>query len=278
MGKKPIVDYYEYTRRFYKYMWHGDTGGVHYGFWDKNTKNHKEALLNTNKVLAVEASIKKDDYVLDAGCGVGGSAIWLAENIGCKVQGVTITPSQIVKANQSVRNKNLTDKLTFTQQDFLHTNFPNETFDIVWAIESVCHAENKNDFIKEAYRVLKSGGRLVMSDGFLMREPSTNKEKKWLKEFLDGWALLNLVDKDSFQKGLSDIGFKNIKVTNMKEAVLPEARKIRRMTLWGYPLTKITETLRITSPILTKNNLGGLAQYHLIKEDIMNHFVFYAEK
>src|SRR3990167_10146809 len=110
MEKQPIVDYYDYTRRFYKYLWHGDTGGIHYGFWNKDTKNHKEALLNTNKVLADEANISRDDYVLDAGCGVGGSAIWLAKNIGCNVQGITITPSQIIKANQSSRSKNLTNK------------------------------------------------------------------------------------------------------------------------------------------------------------------------
>lgn len=259
-------------------MWHGNTGGIHYGFWNKNTKNHKEALLNTNKVLADEAHIKKDDYVLDAGCGVGGSALWLAEKIGCRVHGVTITPSQVDKARQSSQNKNLTDKLTFTKQDFLHTNFPDATFDVVWAIESVCHAENKSDFIHEAHRVLKKGGRLVISDGFLMREPSTNRERKWLNEFLEGWALSNLANKDDFTQRLRDAGFKNVKVTNMKEEVLPEARKIYRMTMWGYPLTRITEMLHITSPILTKNNLGGLAQYHLIQGNIMNHFVFCAEK
>ena len=259
-------------------MWHGATGGIHYGFWTKNIKNHKEALLNTNKVLAHEAGIAESDYVLDAGCGVGGSAIWLAENIGCKVQGITITQSQIVKANQSTQDKNLEEKLTFTRQDFLNTNFPDAMFDVVWAVESVCHAEDKGNFIKEAYRVLKNGGRLIMSDGFLMREPSNHKERKWLNDFLEGWALLNLASKESFTKSLSEAGFKNIKVTNMKKEVLPEARKIHRMTMWGYPLTKVTQALGLTSPILTKNNLGGLAQYHLIKEDIMNHLVIYAEK
>lgn len=278
MDKKTIVDYYEYTRRFYRLMWHGDTGGIHYGFWDKNTKNHKQALLNTNKFLSDFVNVQKTDNVLDAGCGVGGSALWLAENIGCTVSGITLSPSQLRKANEVAEVRKLSKLLNFSQQDYTSTNFPDSTFSVIWAIESVCHAEDKKDFINEAYRLLKPGGRLVVWDGFLMREPENDQEEKQLSEFLEGWSLTNLSYKDTFEKDLETRGFQNINSQNIKKAIWPESKIIYRMTLWGYPFTKLTQFLRLTSPILTKNNLAGLAQYHIIKNDLMNHVAFSAFK
>ena len=100
MDKLKISQYYNYTLPFYRFFWHGNTNAIHYGFWDKNTKNLKEALLNTNKFLAKEAKISSNSRVLDAGCGIGGSALWLAKNIGAKVISISISKKQIEKTKE----------------------------------------------------------------------------------------------------------------------------------------------------------------------------------
>jgi cyclopropane fatty-acyl-phospholipid synthase-like methyltransferase len=278
MQKQEIIDYYEYTRRFYKYFWHGASGGIHYGFWDKETKNHQEALLNTNKTLAEKAHIGRGDRVLDAGCGVGGSAIWLAKQYGCEVVGITISPNQVRKARETATKEGVRDLVQFEEQDFIHTSFEDESFDVVWGIESVCYAEVKKDFLREAYRLLKPTGRLIISDGFLLREPRENKEQESLNNFLVGLAVPNLSSPRNFEDDLRSIGFKNISSENKTGAIMPEAKRIYRMSRWSYPLSKLTEKLGLTSPILRKNNLAGIAQLHIIKNGIMAHMVFYAEK
>jgi tocopherol O-methyltransferase len=211
MKKETIVEYYNYTLPFYRFFYHKDSHAVHYGFWDKKVKNHTEALLNVNKFLAETANIKKDDIILDAGCGIGGSSIWLAENYNAKVFGVTISDKQIEVAKKlSIKNK-VELKTSFYKRDFLNTGFDDEFFSVVWAIESVCHAVDKKDFIKEAYRLLRKGGRLIVDDGFLLRQPKNQREEKDLSAFLEGMVLPNLAFESEFKKYLEEVGFRKHK-------------------------------------------------------------------
>ena len=278
MDKEVITKYYDYTVPFYKFFYHGDSNALHYGFWDDNTKNHQEALLNVNKFLAETVGMKSDDVVLDAGCGVGGSAIWLAKSYGTKIIGITISDKQLNKAkNLSLKNK-LDSIINFYKRDFLNSGFDNESFSVVWAIENVCHAEDKKDFLKEAYRLLKNGGRLVIDDGFLLRQPKDKNEEKDYNASLEGMALSNLALESEFKKSLEEVGFKNIKIYDKAKETLPSAKKLYSMCLIAYPISRLLEKLHLTPSLLTKNNLAGIAQYKIIRSGLAAHRVFYAEK
>jgi cyclopropane fatty-acyl-phospholipid synthase-like methyltransferase len=153
---KQVAEYHDKTLPFYKIFWHRDdeSYALHYGFWDKHTKSVKVSLLNENKFLADILKISSGTKILDAGCGIGGSTIWLAKNFNVSVIGITLSQKQLEKANQLADIHGVQDKVEFRIQNFLHTRFPNDYFDVVWAIESVCHAENKKEFLVEAYRIL----------------------------------------------------------------------------------------------------------------------------
>lgn len=278
MDKETITKYYDYTLPFYRFFYHKDSNAVHYGFWDENVKNRQEALLNVNKFLAETVNVKSDDVVLDAGCGIGGSAIWLAKNYNVHVIGITISEKQLEEAKNLSLKNGVNPVTNFYKRDFLNSGFDNESFSVVWAIESVCHAENKKDFLKEAYRLLKNGGRLVVDDGFLLRDVKDESEKKNLNAFLEGMALSNLAYESEFKKSLEEVGFKNIKIYDKVKETLPSAKKIYKMSIFSYPVSWVTEKLRLTPSLLTKNNLAGITQYRIIKNGIMGHRVFYAEK
>ncbi len=278
MDKETIREYYDYTLPFYKFFYHKDSNAVHYGFWGGNVRNHREALLNVNKFLAETVNVKSDDVVLDAGCGVGGSAIWLAKNYNTHVVGITISEKQLKEA-KNLSLKNGVDLVTnFYKRDFLNSGFDNESFSVIWAIESVCHAEDKKDFLKEAYRLLKNGGRLIVDDGFLLRHAKDEREEKDLNAFLEGMALSNLAYEYEFKKSLEEVGFKNIKIYDKAKETLPSAKKIYKMSIFSYPVSWVTKKLHLTPSLLTKNNLAGITQYRIIKNGIMGHRVFYAEK
>jgi len=265
---------------YYKFFWSKDKerSAIHYGFWDSDTKSLNDALSNQNKFLADVAGINADDKVLDAGCGVGGSAIWLAKNKGARVVGITISQRQLQKAKKLADLHGVGDEVEFYLTDYTNTKFPNESFDVVWGIESICHAEVKKHFLQEAYRILKIGGRLIVADGFLLREPQSEREKKILQDFLDGFALLNLARVDQFKSAIESVGFTNIKFWDKTKEVEPSSKIMYKKVKLFYPLAKILNFLHIIPDLLIKNNNAGIAQRELLKSGLGGYGVFYAEK
>src|ERR1700687_2012427 len=85
-----VISYYEGTWFDYRWLWlNSENNAIHFGYHDEQRRSQAESLLNTNRVLAAVAAIHPGDRVLDAGCGVGGSSIWLAEQRGATVVGIT---------------------------------------------------------------------------------------------------------------------------------------------------------------------------------------------
>jgi hypothetical protein len=81
-----VVAYYDQTWLDYRLLWLNPRNlSVHFGYTDATTRDHADALLNMNRELADRAAIGPRDRVLDAGCGVGGSSFWLAEERGERV-------------------------------------------------------------------------------------------------------------------------------------------------------------------------------------------------
>ncbi len=280
MSREDISNYYDYTLFFYKNFWYRNAGsyGIHYGMWDEDTNSLKQALINTNKVLAAKAKVSSKDKVLDAGCGTGGSSIWLAKEHGCQVVGITISEKQIQEAKKLTKKEEVEHLVDFLFNDFTKTDFDKESFDVVWAIESVCHAEYKINFLKETYRVLKPGGRIIIADGFKMREPKSKSERKILKEFCEGLVVPALENYHNFRKLLSEAGFEKIQGWDETKRILPTSKIMHRMSSLGYPISAVTEKIGLTSPILTKNNLAGIRQYQGIRRGLMGYGLYYAEK
>src|ERR1051325_1050964 len=128
---------------------------AHAGYWDTHTRNDYEAQANMNRNLAERVDIQPGECILDAGCGMGGSSLWLAENCEAYVFGITVSLKQAQRARKAALQRHLSPYISFSLQDYTSTAFPNETFDVVWAIESVCYAPVKSAFFEEAFRVLR---------------------------------------------------------------------------------------------------------------------------
>jgi cyclopropane fatty-acyl-phospholipid synthase-like methyltransferase len=274
--KEDIARYYDETLPFYGAFWHGDSYGLHYGFWDKGTKNLREAILNENKFMAELAGIKDGTKVLDAGCGVGGSSIWLVKNLGANVTGITLSGKQVAKANGLAKKNGVEDKTKFFVRDFTDTGFPDGSFDVVWAIESVCHAEDKSDFIKEAYRLLRPGGKIVVADGFLSRKPN-KEELPWYEDVLKGWVLPNLATTTLFSSELNKAGFKNIKLFDKTTETKRSSKIMKDVFVYFSPILFILRILKLF-PEATMSGLACKAQFKLIESGSMLYGLYYADK
>lgn len=222
-----IVDYYDNCEMDYKVLWRLDRClAMHYGYWDETTERVSEALIRENQILAERAKITESDIVLDAGCGVGGSAIWLANEIGSTVTGITLSAHQVQECIKNAEKRGAADKTQFEIGDYTATNFEGGSFDVVWAVESVCHAEDKQDFINEAFRILKPGGRLILADFFATKEQFNEEEQKLMHDWVSGWSVKALAFTPQFHQGLERAGFEGIDYQNATENVRRSAKEL----------------------------------------------------
>jgi tocopherol O-methyltransferase len=86
-----IKEYYASTENLYIDSWGmNEVHALHYGYYNDKVSSFQQSLLRMNEVMMQTANITKDDILLNAGCGVGGSIIFLAKTIGCKCTGITL--------------------------------------------------------------------------------------------------------------------------------------------------------------------------------------------
>lgn len=279
IDEQKIIEYYDSTEIDYKLLWDlNQSMAVHLGYWDQKTRNLPQALQRENEILAEMAKIQKSDRVLDAGCGVGGSAIFLAKKFGCRVVGITLSQKQVESAIRNAKRHGVENLTAFHRMDFTRTSFGDEEFDLVWAIESVCHADDKKEFIREAFRILKRGGRLIVADGFAAKnyynEPGAAQMQKWL----NGWAVNFLETIRNFEGYLSEVGFKNISFSDVTKNVMPSSRKLYLYSFPGLVFGKIAELLKIRTKTQMANIVTAYNQYKALKTDLWKYGIFYAEK
>ena len=125
-----IREHYDRLSFYYRILW-GDH--IHHGYWDKD-QTPTQAQVALVERLAQGAEIRAGSRVLDVGCGLGGSAIWLARELKCSVLGLTISPAQLEMARTRAIEEGLEDRVRFQLEDANSLRYV-EMFDVVWVIE-----------------------------------------------------------------------------------------------------------------------------------------------
>ena len=116
--------------------------------------------------IADLAQIQPHHKVLDVGCGLGGSARYIANEHGCSVVGIDLTDEYVDVANKLTELVKLSDKVSFKQGSALELPFTSNHFDVVWTEHTQMNIADKTQFYGELSRVLKPNGRLVFHDIF----------------------------------------------------------------------------------------------------------------
>jgi len=274
-----IIEYYNSCECDYRIFWDLDRSmAMHAGFWDSKTKTLKDALMRENELLAEISDIKLQDKVLDAGCGIGGSSIFLAKKLGCEVVGITLSEKQVDKARKNAKAHGVDSLVRFEVMNFCHTTFPDASFDVVWGIESVCHAEDKLSFVREAFRLLKKGGRLIMADGFSLKAVYTKAEADEMRYWLNGWGVDRLDSREQFYNHFASCGFENVLCHDMTASVMPSSKRLYKISLPAIACSKFGEWLGWRSSIQTHNLWAAYYQYLTLKKELWEYAIFCAYK
>lgn len=240
VSQEDIIEYYRKCNNAYRDAWGMDKNmQLNLGLWKRGTKNLSQALLNLNKEIAMHAELKESDVLLDAGCGVGGSAIYMAKNFGCKAIGISLVEDQIIKARENAKTYQMEGLTEFQVMDYNRTDFEDNSFDVIIGIESICYAEPKSDFLKEAYRLLKKGGRLVLAENLQAKEKLNSREYDELYTYaFHACKVQSLETEANYMKHMEKVGFSSFQCMDYTEQIQPSIRRLRRFYYPAYLYNK----------------------------------------
>lgn len=108
-------------------------------------------------------------HVLEVGSGSGGPAVYLAEQIGCRVTGIDINERGVRNAIALAQARGLADRVRFQAVDAgKPVGFPDATFDAVLSNDAMCHIADRLAVLREWRRVLRPRGRILFTDAMVV--------------------------------------------------------------------------------------------------------------
>ncbi|MEU1345290.1 methyltransferase domain-containing protein [Streptomyces sp. NPDC005827] len=181
---------------------------IHIGFWDTpdSTATLEEAVDRLTDVLIERLLVDDSAHVLDLGCGVGGPGIRVARRTGARVTGISISQEQVKTANRLAAEAGLADRAEFRHADAMKLPFEDGTFDAVMALESIIHMPDREQVLTEVARVLRPGGRLVLTDVF-ERAPKQAVPHPSIQKFCRNF-MVTLADADDYVAMLHRAGLR----------------------------------------------------------------------
>nr|AAW33974.1 PedO [symbiont bacterium of Paederus fuscipes] len=185
----------------------GDTDYRNHGYWDRNTVSQDQACRQLQEILLDFIPVKTGK-ILDVACGMGASTRHLlkyypAENIWA----INISDKQIDTARRNAPGCHV------QVMDATNMSFADEAFENILCIEAAFHFNTRRKFLEEALRILKPGGRVVLSD-FIFSSP----ERLEQNNILPG-PVNHLASIEEYAQLLNDVGFSDFTIQDVSDEV-----------------------------------------------------------
>jgi tocopherol O-methyltransferase len=247
--------YNETTEKNYLPHWCGPSLALHLGLHAEGATTLEQYHVNTNAELAERACIGADTAVLDAGCGVGGTSLWLAQERGARVLGITLEPRQCELASGFAVERGLAERARFEVRDFAETGLPPASFDVIVHVESLSHAHDLAAYFAHAATLLRPGGRFACFDYFL----GDGGDGAAARAMCEGWVLPDLKSLDEAAATLAAAGFVDVKAVDRTASALIPARALERVGMMGLMMLERQKAAgEEEAPMRRGNALGAI--------------------
>ena len=149
--------------RFYATIWGGED--IHIGLYETPDEPIFDASRRTVATMANRLDgLPEGARVLDLGSGYGGAARFLASKRKLHVVALNLAEAQNERARSLVSEQGLDALIDVVDGSFENVPFEADTFDAIWSQDAILHSGNRPKVLAEVARVLRAGGRFVMTD------------------------------------------------------------------------------------------------------------------
>jgi cyclopropane fatty-acyl-phospholipid synthase-like methyltransferase len=197
------------------------------GYW-KTARTIDEACEGMAMLVANTAGIGPGSEVVDVGFGFADQdMLWMDRMAPARITGLNITPSQVRLAKERVAARGMADRIELLQASATAMPLPDASADKVVGVECAFHFDTREDFFREAFRVLRPGGRLVLAD-VIRASPDARPFRRRVQDF--NWKFFmqkyavpaaNADTRDSYATKLTNAGFTGVHVDSISHDVYP---------------------------------------------------------
>jgi tocopherol O-methyltransferase len=236
LGQK-IQRFYDSSSPLWERTWGEHMHHGYYGANGQHKKDRRQAQIDLIEELLLWANVSSAQTILDVGCGIGGSTLYLANKFAAQAVGITLSPVQAQRASDRACENQIALQpwerfadfqarpgVHFQVTDALATPFADSSFDFIWSMESGEHMPDKRAFLQECYRLLKPGGTFLMATWCHrstdnLAGPLTASEQQHLNRLYQLYHLPYVISLSDYTELAREVGFSALKVADWSPQV-----------------------------------------------------------
>ncbi len=218
-----IQDFYDRSTQLWLETWGEHMHHGYYGADGRERKSNLQAQVDMIEELLRWGKVDKAARILDAGCGVGGSARFLASRYGAEVLGVTLSPVQAERARLFTEHARLDDRVRFEVRDMMTLEPADGPFDLIWSMESAEHLPDKAAMLQHFFELLAPGGRLLIATWCHRTVPPALDagEEALLAKVYDTYNVPPFISIDDYEALIRDAGFQSVAAADWSPSIAP---------------------------------------------------------
>lgn len=218
-----IQEFYDASSGLWESVW-GEH--MHHGYYGPDgtiKKERRQAQIDLIEELLNWAAVEQATDILDVGCGIGGSTLYLSRKYNANATGITLSPKQAQRARQRAAIAGIAYRANFQVANALDMPFADHSFDLVWSLESGEHMPDKRQFLAECCRVLRPGGVLVLATWCHRNRPPelTTAEQQLLSQVYDLYHLPFVISLAEYDAIAQELPLGDRRTADWSQAVAP---------------------------------------------------------